>query len=119
MRAFEIVEIDIAVEIGLELVDRFIEGFAEGDSEEFFLYRTVETFGKAIGFRRTHLRRAVLHLIQCQEDFKRMLQFATAEFTAVVGEDVLDRYALFFVERRADSATLNWPTVMVRNGPPC
>ncbi len=49
--ALAVVEIQINIEVALELVDAFVGGLAEGDSEELFFEGAVEAFDEAVGFR--------------------------------------------------------------------
>ena len=84
MGTLPVVELQIAIQVALQLVETFEQRFAERHLEELFLYRAPEPFTEAVGFRGSDVSPPVLDLTDGQEQLERMLQSPAAEFPPIV-----------------------------------
>jgi hypothetical protein len=84
-----VVELEVVVEIGLELVQTFAEGLAESHGKDLFFYGAVESFAEAVGLRRANFVAAVFDLVQGQREFVEVLGRLAAILVPIVGKDAL------------------------------
>lgn len=98
--ALAVVERDVIIQVALQLFERFIERLAEGHGVKFFLHRAMKAFADAVGFRRADVGAPVGDLLDGQIQLEGMPHRSAAVFSAVVGEQVFDLHAVFFVERQ-------------------
>ena len=94
MRAALIVAVEIGVENRLHLLDRLEPGAASFDSEMLVQQGAVQSLDDAVGLRARDPSRAMLDLLELQEQLVRMLVGPPAELAAVVGQHAVDRGAV-------------------------
>ena len=90
MGTFGVVGGEIFIKRLLHLVDGFEPCPAPFDPEAFVEERSVQAFDDAVRLRTPDPRRAVLHVLQLQEQFIGVLVWPTAELPAIVGQHHLD-----------------------------
>ena len=77
------------VEIGLQLVDRRIDLFAEGDAIELVEHGFVETLDDGVGLRAPGLGPGVIDVLDGEKEFAFMPLRITAIFGSMIGEHAL------------------------------
>ena len=90
VRTFFIVVFQIDFQIGLHLVNRFVELCAALDAEVFIQQGAVESLDEAVGLWPTHARGSVFDAFQLQEQFVGVAVGPPAELAAIVAEHGLD-----------------------------
>lgn len=78
------------VEVALEGLDAFIEGFTHFDAEELVQDRAVKSLDKAISFWRFHLGSPMFDPVEVEIEFIGVC-FGAAEFPAIIRQDRLHR----------------------------
>ena len=74
-----------AIQIGLQLVERAIDLFAERDAVELVEQRAMETLADAIGLRALGFRSAVIDILDREIELV-LVAFPTAELGAAIGQ---------------------------------
>lgn len=98
MAALEVVVGEEAVGIGLNLVDALVSGGPPSDAEALLDEGPVHPLDEAVGLGRAHLRRAVLDVLEGEQQLVGMLLRPAAELQAVVGQDSAHGHAQSLVE---------------------
>ena len=98
MGALRVVVIKPLVKISLQLLDGFVEVFAERDLIKFLQYGLVEPLANAVGLWVFDLGLCVVNVVDGQEQLIVVLVGSAAEFRSPVGQDAQHRKFIFFVE---------------------
>jgi hypothetical protein len=94
-----VVEVEVAVEVLLKLVDGRVEGLPEGHGEELLLGGPVEVLAEAVGLGRADLGSPVLDAADGEEELKGVVQRPSAVLASVV------QYQPMFSQREATSTS--------------
>jgi hypothetical protein len=86
MRTLLIVLTDPQIEIGLQLIDRTIHLFAEGDPVELVEHRFVEALTDAVGLRALGLGPRVIDVLDSKVELVFVALWVAAILTAAIGE---------------------------------
>jgi hypothetical protein len=86
------------VEIGLQIVDRRVDLFAEGDAIELVEHGFVETLDDAVGLRAPGLGSGVIDVLDGEIEFVFMPLGIAAIFCSAIGEHALQRDAVLLEE---------------------
>ena len=106
-----IVAVEIGVENRLHLLDRLEPGAASFDPEVLVQQGAVQSLDDAVGLRALDPSRAMLDLLELQEQLVRMLVGPPAELAAVVGQHGVDRGAVGLEGIGMTSLFIRWTAV--------
>ena len=88
-----------SIEIGLQLVERVIDLFAERDPVELIEHSAMEALADAVGLRAFGLGAAVIDVFDREVELV-VVAFATAEFGAAIGQHPRQPKAVLVIERQ-------------------